>query len=358
MTSAYFEQIANQWRERARELAHWTMNQLVNRTDVWGRYTGKTDSPFKAVTAPFSRERGKVQLDESSLEKHFKVATGKGLLGVHSTGRGYLSRWLAIDVDRHDEDDLSITFDSNLSAMQFWSEKLRSQGLDPLLFDSNGIGGFHLWVLFEEPMDTTSVHDFGRHLTADYVQRGLDDPPEIFPGSVCHGHFGNWLRLPGRHHSRDHFTRVFNDEPWAETPWLDGHDAIDQILAVTPASVELLETIGIAHKRQTLCLDFDGVIHSYTSGWQGEAAIPDPPIHGVDKAIELLRQRYRVVVHSARSRTAAGRDAMQRWLTKHGIEVDEVCEHKPPATAYIDDRAICFRGNWDDTMDAIREFRK
>ncbi len=42
----------------------------------------------------------------------------------------------------------------------------------------------------------------------------------------------------------------------------------------------------------------------------------------------------------------------------HGIAVDEVCEHKPPALIYVDDRAVRFRGNWDDVLDEIRQFRK
>lgn len=32
-------------------------------------------------------------------------------------------------------------------------------------------------------------------------------------------------------------------------------------------------------------LDFDGVIHAYTSGWKGLTVIPDPPVPGIREAI-------------------------------------------------------------------------
>ena len=32
--------------------------------------------------------------------------------------------------------------------------------------------------------------------------------------------------------------------------------------------------------KPTIILDFDGVIHSYTSGWQGADVIGDPPWRG------------------------------------------------------------------------------
>lgn len=111
-------------------------------------------------------------------------------------------------------------------------------------------------------------------------------------------------------------------------------------------------------KRLTICLDFDGVIHSYQSGWQGVEVIPDPPIHKVDLAIKRLRKNFRVVVHSARCRSKAGVAAIENWLANHDIEVDEVCEHKPPAHVYVDDRAVPFSGDWDQTIADVHAFRK
>ena len=355
----YFEQIAGQWRERAKELAAWTMTHLVNRTDVWGRYVHrKSDGTTRAVTAPFRDERGKVFLDHDSLTKHFRNSAPGGQLGIHSAGPDLTSRWLALDIDLHDADDLSVSREGNLSAAKGWHAALSAQGLDPLLLDSNGQGGFHLLVVFEMPMSTDSVHQFVARLVADFERRGLEKQPEVFPDEPTWDHYGHWLRLPGRHHSHSHYTRVLNDEPFDERPWLEGHEAIDRILATRPADVAPLEKLGIHRTPRTVCLDFDGVVHSYRSGWRGPESIPDLPIHGTREAIARLREHFRVVIYSGRCRTEGGRKAIANWLAQHGIEVDEVCEHKPPALVYVDDRAIPFRGDWEQVLIDIHQFRK
>ncbi len=374
---SYFERIAKEWQSRARELAEWTMRVMVNRTDVWGRYlpmsnrkpraaSGSANSPGgstgplnHAITAPFRDERGKVFLDLSSLEKHYKTTQVGGVLGLHTASSDFTSRWLAIDIDLHEADNLSVTPQGNFVAARHWYGQLVQNGFDPLLMDSNGKGGFHLLIFFANPMSTQSVHEFGKALVSDFAMRGLDTAPEVFPGNTRFDHYGDWLRLPGRHHTHQHYTRVYTEEAWVEGgPWLVGHDAIDRILATRIAGIDLCERNGIYVRRQTVCLDFDGVIHSYRSGWQGVANIPDPPIHGTADAIAYLRKTYRVVIHSARCSSVEGREAVAAWLAKHRIEVDEVCEHKPPAIVYIDDRAIRFQGNWSDTISELAQFRK
>lgn len=358
----YLERIAEEWSERAGEMAQWAMQRMVNRTDLWGRYLkpnhrGEGGSN-KAITAPFKKERGKIFLQTSSLAKHFKVKSAGGNLGLHSASKDGTSRWCAIDIDLHDDEDMSVTKEGNYVAAIAWRNRLVEMGFDPLLMDSNGQGGFHLLVIFARAMKTKSVHQFVTNFVRDYQKQGLDRRPDIFPGTSEKRH-GGWLRLPGRHHTKPHYTRVWNDEPWAEEKiWLEGHEAIDRILDVVPASEQVLQAANMRVKLQTICLDFDGVIHSNASGWQGEAVISDPPIHKVSQAIAELRKNYRVVVYSARCRSEEGVDAIRAWLAKHSIAVDEVCQHKPPAHVYVDDRAVCFQGDWAQTIADIHNFRR
>lgn len=109
--------------------------------------------------------------------------------------------------------------------------------------------------------------------------------------------------------------------------------------------------------KKTVVFDFDGVIHSYTSGWQGECVIADEPVEGVAKAISEIRKAgYEVVVVSTRCATSWGRKAVEEWLKINGIEVDGVQMEKPPAVVYIDDRAICFDGKCENLLEKIEAF--
>ena len=120
-------------------------------------------------------------------------------------------------------------------------------------------------------------------------------------------------------------------------------------------------------RKPLLCLDFDGVLHSYTRGWKGVAVIPDPPVPG---AMQFLRDliedgRFKLAIHSSRSKSLRGRWAMQRWLYRALIEefgyqagpcMDplylEILDaihwpwFKPAAFLTIDDRAITFDGTF------------
>lgn len=110
--------------------------------------------------------------------------------------------------------------------------------------------------------------------------------------------------------------------------------------------------------KQTLVFDFDGVIHSYTSGWKGVGVIPDPPVPGIKEAIDDIRAAgYEVVVVSTRCADPEGMIAVFQYLKRNGIEVDDIRKEKPPAIVYIDDRAICFDGDPTTLLGKIRDFK-
>ena len=100
---------------------------------------------------------------------------------------------------------------------------------------------------------------------------------------------------------------------------------------------------------KTILVDFDGVLHSYESGWQGVDQILDPPVPG---AIEWLKkliddERFSVCIYSSRSTDQHGILAMIHWLydqglTDHYVDQIEFPTEKPAAFLTIDDRAICF----------------
>jgi len=124
-------------------------------------------------------------------------------------------------------------------------------------------------------------------------------------------------------------------------------------------------------QKPILCLDFDGVIHSYSSGWQGATVIPDPPVPGALHFIVRAMEQFRVAIFSSRSNAKGGRKAMREWLGKwsvdpvHGLPHDfdhgqwselEWPKEKPAAFLTIDDRALTFTGTWP-AIETLRDFK-
>lgn len=117
-----------------------------------------------------------------------------------------------------------------------------------------------------------------------------------------------------------------------------------------------------------LCLDFDGVIHSYVSGWQGDTVIIDPIVPGFFEWAERAAKLFRLVIYSSRSKNPNAIVAMQKYLTaQHAAWCDgrgelalmpplEFTAEKPAAFLTIDDRALTFDGTWPDP-EMLRNFK-
>ena len=73
-------------------------------------------------------------------------------------------------------------------------------------------------------------------------------------------------------------------------------------------------------KKPILVLDFDGVMHSYTSGWQGASHVADPPVPGLFEFLRAAVKAFDVQVFSSRSNIPGGVDAMRIWLIDHATD--------------------------------------
>lgn len=131
-----------------------------------------------------------------------------------------------------------------------------------------------------------------------------------------------------------------------------------------------------------LCLDFDGTIHSYSSGWQGADVIPDPPTEGAIEFLWEAMDHFTVVIVSSRLNSAKRRDtafgAIIDWLNRYGLIFAPVLVIdwpeepdwpegslvlsvvRPPSVITIDDRALTFDGTWPDvaTLKVFRPWNK
>lgn len=129
-----------------------------------------------------------------------------------------------------------------------------------------------------------------------------------------------------------------------------------------------------------ICVDFDGVIHSYSSGWGGVSVINDDPVDGAiewlidnlpcPEAICAMAPPHEgpiAQIYSSRSKSWRGRRAMKKWLIKHGLPSCYIAEgilkfptKKPAAFLTIDDRAICFDGTFPskDEMTGFKPWNK
>lgn len=390
------EIIAEEWRSRAVELADWAMLRLVNRRDVWGQYSVLTpterrnsDRSYKAMTLPMvsQRDTGLERVTLDKLTRHFASRSGRKpqLIGLHAKSQSSTSRWLGIDIDNHAEDASSIDdlARRNLNAAVAWYQALQQQGHEPLLFDSNGAGGYHLWVLFDEPEPTADVYQFALSITADWEAQQLERQPETFPKRVKEASLGSWFRLPGLHHTRHHHSRLWSGDEGLDDPWLAGHAAIDALLACVPGSLPVKarganvqaepkrprdktstrdavpgemvrSTSRSRHKRQgkpTICLDLDGVLALRTDGDRIGSPVP-----GSVEFSRKLHARATVIIYTARFSTSRGkarsagavsalRARIERWLERHGFAWDDISTGvaKPIASAYVDDRAVSCR---------------
>lgn len=363
--------IAEEWQRYADRLAEWAMERLVNRRDVWSQYTVK-NGQVGVVMLPIKERRklGADMVTMNKLRRHFAGQAVSHLIGLHSISDHSTCKWFAVDIDLHDEkiSNADEVAQANLAAALEWANRLREMGMDPILFDSNGAGGYHLWTLLDGEYPLEDVYKFADRLRSDWEELDLPRKPEIFPPKpvVAKDDLPYGLRLPGRHHTRPHYSRVYNfDGGDGENEWLEGGEAIEAMLATHPAPLPRVKKTSktnghkavrrkpAAKRKPRICLDLDGVLAQY-NGWEGLDQI-GAPIPGALEFAWSLAQFADIVIFTSRcSQDSGGETSNSRidtgrlririveWLEKYKFPYTDVYvgQGKPRAAAFIDDRAV------------------
>jgi len=117
-----------------------------------------------------------------------------------------------------------------------------SDGIQSTIYDSDGKGGIHLWVNFSEPIPAKEAYHFIRWAARDFKEHLKQC--ECFPKQPTvqntDARCGNNLRLEGKHHKRDHWSRALCEET---NKWLTAEETIRVILSTPVNDPAVLDVV-------------------------------------------------------------------------------------------------------------------
>lgn len=105
--------------------------------------------------------------------------------------------------------------------------------------------------------------------------------------------------------------------------------------------------------KKTLLIDLDGVLNEYSGNFDKNII---PPIKsGADEFLKkLVDSNYEIKIFTTRNKLLSA-----KWLIKNNLDkfVSDITNVKDPAFLHIDDRCVCYNGNFEETLKAIEKFK-
>ncbi len=117
-------------------------------------------------------------------------------------------------------------------------------------------------------------------------------------------------------------------------------------------------------EQKILAVDFDGTIVHYEA-WMGRGQFGQV-VKGASEFIAKLKDEgWTIIIHTCRPEVKEVRE----FLIEEGISFDHVnyspkneelglSPHKVAASVYLDDRAVCFNGNWKKAYKQVKRFQR
>ena len=103
--------------------------------------------------------------------------------------------------------------------------------------------------------------------------------------------------------------------------------------------------------KKTILVDLDGVLNTYSGEFEEDYI---PPIRkGAACFIETLAQNFTVKIFTTRNKLLAA-----KWLIDNNIDkfIEDITNIKEPSWMIIDDRCIQFSGDYEKTIETLKDF--
>jgi hypothetical protein len=144
-------------------------------------------------------------------------------VGVYAYSARKTGKWVCVDIDAH-TDKVDTTQNREVAITIY--HRLAELGFAPLLYSSDGRGGYHLWVLLSAFVPVERLHSFGQWL-AGLAVPDLGQRPEAFPKNSGKTTWGHWVRVLGRHPRSGAYPEVYTG-----TDWVTDAQAIAHVLSL------------------------------------------------------------------------------------------------------------------------------
>jgi hypothetical protein len=195
----------------------WIRDRLFNRTDAYvlNLANGEKVSPIDLAGDLSGEVKPKKPLTSDTVLRH---CMGYEAVSLYAISEANTCKWVCLDIDDHD----GTTTEQTTAYMFKLVAAIREMGFEPLVENSDGGGGWHIWVLFREPVLSEVAYRFGHWLVESYcLPSDSKVTAEVFPTQEClteTSRYGSAVRVPGKHPKRGIWSQILADGEPLELP--------------------------------------------------------------------------------------------------------------------------------------------
>ena len=104
--------------------------------------------------------------------------------------------------------------------------------------------------------------------------------------------------------------------------------------------------------RKTILIDLDGVLNNYKGNFDINQ-IPEIKV-GARNFLDKLSKSFDIKLFTTRNKILAA-----KWIISHGLDkiITDITDRKELCYLYIDDRCLCFNGDYNNLINQIVGFK-